>query len=352
MPYLKFSRDRRGYESTYLLHAGKRQGASRPHLLYWFRTPPHVKVGRAAFDEDAIRQLEDEHPDVSFDWAHILQSKPPAVPEPRDGREARESRPPRRVERKPSREIRVSPDLADRQPDRASRPGPRHVLPERPPALAAPSVPVITPDMTTPSEAISFRSAEPEHLPEVAPALHMAAAEHPSGRDPDVPDPPRRRFVRVFDAGSPPSASAATAASSPARRAADPTIAEQIVGPEQLTLLRARHAEILARISARGGDAARVEALREQAERANPDTWVTESEVRVGLAQVDAVLDDLHRIVGRRRRRRRRPGQSPEAAPPVPGGLDTHAQLPPAVDLGENDDGEDEDGGAPEDEEP
>ena len=93
-----------GYESTYLLHSSKRRtGPDQPQLLYWFRSPPHVKVGRAAFDEDAIRVLEEQHPDVEFDWDRILTTKPPAAPESRDPREAR---PARRPERRPARETR------------------------------------------------------------------------------------------------------------------------------------------------------------------------------------------------------------------------------------------------------
>jgi len=73
--FLRFSRDRRGYENTYLLHATRPHGdKDRPRLLYWFRTPPHLKVGRAPFDDDVRRLLEDGHPDVDFDWARLLES--------------------------------------------------------------------------------------------------------------------------------------------------------------------------------------------------------------------------------------------------------------------------------------
>jgi hypothetical protein len=75
VPFLRFSRDRRGYENTFLLHAAKPRGEkNRPRLLYWFRTPPHLKVGRTPFDEDAIRLLEDEHPEVEFDWPRLLEA--------------------------------------------------------------------------------------------------------------------------------------------------------------------------------------------------------------------------------------------------------------------------------------
>ena len=74
MPYLRFSRDERGYEHTYVLH-GLRTG-SRPKLLYWFRTPPNMNVGRLPLDEDAIRAIEDSNADLTFDWARMLRVKP------------------------------------------------------------------------------------------------------------------------------------------------------------------------------------------------------------------------------------------------------------------------------------
>jgi hypothetical protein len=80
--FVRFSRDRRGYENTFLLHAGRSRGEKeRPRLLYWFRTPPHLKVGRTPFDDDVIRLLEDQHPDVEFDWARLLEAAAPASPD-------------------------------------------------------------------------------------------------------------------------------------------------------------------------------------------------------------------------------------------------------------------------------
>ena len=78
MPYLRFFRDERGYEHTYLLH-GLGTG-TRPRLLYWFRTPPNVNVGRLPLDEDAIRAIENSNADLTFDWTRILRVKP--KPEP------------------------------------------------------------------------------------------------------------------------------------------------------------------------------------------------------------------------------------------------------------------------------
>lgn len=118
MPYLRFSRDERGYEHTYVLH-GLRSG-SRPRLLYWFRTPPNVNVGRLPLDEDAIRAIEDANADLTFDWAKMLRVKPPPAPvrPDEDGRRTR-SRSGVRRGRRAAPEIAAAGDATDaprRQP--------------------------------------------------------------------------------------------------------------------------------------------------------------------------------------------------------------------------------------------
>lgn len=78
MASVRFSRDKRGYEHVYLIDAGER---GRSRVLYWFRTPPGVRVGRDPFDLDTQRTLEAQHPDVRFDWRQIIAAKmPPAAP--------------------------------------------------------------------------------------------------------------------------------------------------------------------------------------------------------------------------------------------------------------------------------
>lgn len=73
LPHLRFSKDKRGYENTYVVHAVRRKGKARSRILYWFRTPPGVRVGRAALDEDAVRIIEANNPDLQFDWTRILK---------------------------------------------------------------------------------------------------------------------------------------------------------------------------------------------------------------------------------------------------------------------------------------
>jgi hypothetical protein len=90
VPFLRLTRDRRGYENTFLLHAG--QPGERPRVLYWYRSAPGVRVGRPALDEDAIRSIEEQHPDIEFDWPHILEvgaSSPPEIEQRRPARPRR-----------------------------------------------------------------------------------------------------------------------------------------------------------------------------------------------------------------------------------------------------------------------
>ena len=72
-----------------------------------------------------------------------------------------------------------------------------------------------------------------------------------------------------------------------------PMPAEHNLGREQLTRLRAQYAELLARITERGGDPERIEALRAQAESLNPETWVTIEEVRQGVESFEPKIRDL-----------------------------------------------------------
>ena len=79
MPFLRLTRDRRGFENTYLMHADR--PGDRPRILYWYRTAPGIVIGRAPLDEDAIRAIEDQHPDIEFDWPAILALSEVMTPE-------------------------------------------------------------------------------------------------------------------------------------------------------------------------------------------------------------------------------------------------------------------------------
>ena len=89
------------------------------------------------------------------------------------------------------------------------------------------------------------------------------------------------------------------------------------LGSEGLARLRARFADVQAAISRRVADEQRREQLRADAERLNPDGWVTDDEVSAGLEQYESILASLRDVIGRRRRRRKgRP--APSAAPDAP----------------------------------
>lgn len=103
MPSLRFSRDKRGYEYVYLVHTPVRRGRpGRQRLLYWYRTPPGVAIGRKPFDEGVQRTLERQYPGISFDWNLIVSTPMP----PPDLTEYRRER--RRAERAAKQERRAA----------------------------------------------------------------------------------------------------------------------------------------------------------------------------------------------------------------------------------------------------
>jgi hypothetical protein len=90
LAFLRFTRDTRGYEHFYLVQqTTNRRGKMRPRLLYWFRTPPNVKVGRQPFDEAVRRALEAQNPDIHFDWQAIVDTPIPPPVETERWREKR-----------------------------------------------------------------------------------------------------------------------------------------------------------------------------------------------------------------------------------------------------------------------
>jgi hypothetical protein len=85
VPFLRVIRDKRGYETTYLMHWYRDGNRQRSRILYVFRSPGGVRVGRAVLEPDVQRQLERAHPDIDFDWAAVRENKQviETGPEPR-----------------------------------------------------------------------------------------------------------------------------------------------------------------------------------------------------------------------------------------------------------------------------
>ena len=244
MPFLRLTRDRRGIENTFLMHADR--PGERARLLYWYRTAPGITLGRLPLDEDAIRTIEEQHPDIDFDWPAILALSEVMTPEdevaprpqPRETREPREQR----RERRPKRES-----------DPAGEP-----------------------------------SRQPRRDADSASARQSSDAQRPdeAGLSSDAVDlEPETALDSVLE---PPSSSQNSG------------LVDQLAGREIASRLRGRYAEITMRI--RGADAASRESLMKLAEAMDPDTWDTPEAVLQGVSNADGLFEKLRAAVAARER--------------------------------------------------
>jgi hypothetical protein len=149
LPFLRLTRDRRGIENTFLLHAD--HSGDRPRLLYWYRTAPGIALGRSPLDEDAIRTIEEQHPDIEFDWPAILALSEVMTPE---------DEAPVRPQQKPGKRRRGEPD------------GPRQGPPREPRRERAE-------ESSGPAEGVESASGEPES-PAADPLEDETFAEQPA----------------------------------------------------------------------------------------------------------------------------------------------------------------------------
>lgn len=63
-----------------------REGArQRSRILYVFRTPGGVRVGRASLEPEVLRHIQTHHPEIAFDWKAVIETRQviDAAPEPR-----------------------------------------------------------------------------------------------------------------------------------------------------------------------------------------------------------------------------------------------------------------------------
>ena len=226
-----------------------------------------MKVGRSALDEDAIRLIEESHPNVEFDWTRILKgAESEAKPVAPFGER-------RRVPRGQAPQ-------GERAPHRSRRPAPG---------------PMQTPESAPPIVRASIEPSTAEPVVE-APAL-----------DDQIPFVDESETLLTDDVPLIPEAPGTN-------ELAPVTAAHARLGAEGVMRLRARYSEVLARISERVTDPARQEQLKAEAERLNPDTWVTDDEVRAGLEGYETIFESLRSVVGRRRRRGRGPAGTLDAA--------------------------------------
>jgi hypothetical protein len=129
VPFLRVIRDKRGYETTYLMHWYREGNRQRSRILYVFRTPGGVRVGRSPLEPEVLKQIESKYPDIAFDWDVIRDNQ--QVVEP--SIEARRRRP------KGEAETAASP------PDEAAAPGTAPQTAPRPAAIPS-SIQGATPD--------------------------------------------------------------------------------------------------------------------------------------------------------------------------------------------------------------
>lgn len=271
MPHLRFARDKRGYENTYVMHSVRRRGKGQQRILYWFRTPPNIRIGRAALDEEAIRAIEECNPDITFDWSRILEAQAPPAPA---GEPSGRRRRPRQSQTQPA--ALPAPQVLPSKEERATRAG----RTEQP--VTAGEIVEPVPPPVEPLPAPDMVAAETMEAPEIEPPALVPVTVYHGGVD-----------VLVAEGADQPRLSPV----------------EARLGSEQLSRVRARYAEILARIAQRvGSDPARLEDMRRAAELLNPDAWVTEEEMASGLQHFDARLGEIRRVLGIKRRRRSRRG--------------------------------------------
>jgi hypothetical protein len=221
------TRDRRGFENTYLMHADR--PGDRPRILYWYRTAPGIVLGRAPLDEDAIRAIEDQHPDIEFDWPAILALSEVMTPED----EAPAPRPaaaPRKNKK----------DRGPRREDRADT------------------------SQRAVAELINNAPAEPREPEEPQEPQEQEQPQEPQElQEPQEPQEPRNRLL------------------------------EELAGREIGARLRARHADIIARIEQLDLDGSEKDALFKRAEALDPELWMTPESVLDSVRKSDALIEEL-----------------------------------------------------------
>jgi len=57
------------------MHWFREGNRQRSRILYVFRTPGGVRVGRAALEPEVLRQIESQHPEIAFDWSVVRDNQ-------------------------------------------------------------------------------------------------------------------------------------------------------------------------------------------------------------------------------------------------------------------------------------
>lgn len=215
-----------------------------------------MRVGRAPIDEEAIRLIEEHNPDVQFDWTRIL--KQPTTPQAPESHRSSDSR-----------------GGGRERPGDASNTG--KPLGAEAPVSATAAVTSVQLPVSSGSESVGVPAEESVELSDTV--------EPPEPGEPGEPEPLATGNWQLATE-------------------IEPRYAR--LGAEGLARLRARYAEVMARIAEKPLEDAAREELRTKAERLNPDAWVTADEVAAALEQYESVFEQLRTVVGRQPRRRRR----------------------------------------------
>jgi hypothetical protein len=231
------TRDRRGFENTFLMHADR--PGDRPRLLYWYRTAPGITLGRSPLDEDAIRTIEEQHPGIDFDWPAILALAEVMTPE-----EEAPVRPPQQRQQQGRR-----PRNRDQRPQQQSFPAREQS------ASASETGEPVRDDRTD-------ELSESAGMPVSEEAVDEVISDADSPASVEIP-PPRNLLV------------------------------EELAGREIGSRLRARYAEIIARIQDLEVDGSVKDAWFKRAEAIDPELWMTPEEVLNGVRSADAQYDKL-----------------------------------------------------------
>jgi hypothetical protein len=207
-------------------------------VLYWHRSAPGVRIGRPALDEDAIRTIEEQHPEIEFDWPHILEVG--AIVEPE-------------IERRPVRQRRRGAPPTGAAAAAQPSPRDRELTAFADEALA---------EGVLEAEA-ALAEAEASLVAEAAASPDDEPLDEVATEEPDV------AAVRPHD------------------------LLEELVGHEIATRLHARYSEIISRVHRLPETHPQRASFEARAESLNPDNWVTPDEVLRGVSHADALFDSL-----------------------------------------------------------
>lgn len=264
MPFVRYARDRRGYETLYVMHAfdapeGSTSNARspRPRVLYACRTVPYAKVGRMSIDESVQRRIETAYPNLTFDWPRLLKEAAQSAPRP-ERPDAKQERKGRGRKKEPRTEPRTQVQSVQEVPE--------------------------VQDLPKVRQGEDIREI-PEPLEPVTELIEWSAAEPADPVEPENPGTPEVPEVLTV----PP-------------LTLDPSWpAVDVGGTERTLILRGRFIEIASRILSRVSDPAEQRRLFREAERLNPETWRTAEEARDAMAAFEAAYARLAERLRRER---------------------------------------------------